>query len=293
MIEKLDFNDKDIKPDRQSHSVALFIKQAKKFPILSRDEEKIVAIRAAAGDKEAVKTLIQSNLLLAVKIAYEYKSLVNNFDDLIQESNLGLCRSMEKYDPKRGYRFSTYAGWWCRSMILRYIFNNSHMIKPGTTNDQKKLFYNLRKEQKRLETLGVDTDTFTIAQNLNVSEENVIEMDSRLRNDIYLDAPSFQEDDDSNVKTMKEYIASTEERPDNVLEHKDFYGTLRVKLDGFARRLKNNRQREIFYDRIIAEEPITLKELGDRFGVSKERMRQVEEEILLKLKKQLKSFVYE
>lgn len=279
-----------IEVDVGFNNVAAYVASAKKFRLLSREEEKEIATAAINGDKKSLDTLIQSNLLLVVKIAHEYRAIFNNLNDLIQEGNVGLLRSVDKYDPSRGYRFSTYAGWWIRSMILRYIFNNSHMIKPGTTNEQKKLFYNLRKEQKRLESLGIDADTATIAQNLNVSEEEVIEMDGRLRSDVYLDSPMVYDEDDR--KTLSNSIASPiEEQPDTAVESKEFRRVLRDKLDSFAYKLKNDRQREIFYRRIIADEPMTLQELGDRFSITKERARQIEEEIMNRLRKYLKGFI--
>lgn len=282
----------DIGIDRQNYNVAVYVNSAKKFPLLSREDEKEIATRALAGDKNASKKLVESNLLLVVKIAHEYRSIFNNLNDLIQEGNIGLLRSVDKYDPERGYRFSTYAGWWIRSMMLRYIFNNSHMIKPGTTNEQKKLFYNLRKEQRRLEDMGIDADAATIAQNLDVSEEDVIEMDGRLRNDIYLDSPVTQDDDDDGRKTLSECISSAEEeQPDVVVESNNFRAMLRNRLDLFAKRLKTDRHRDIFYKRIIADEPLTLQELGNSFGITKERTRQIEEEITDKLKKYLKNYI--
>lgn len=289
---EVESRDVDINLDRQNYNVAVYVANAKKFPILSREDEKAVAIKALAGDKAAAQKLVESNLLLVVKIAHEYRSIFNNLNDLIQEGNIGLLRSVHKYDPERGYRFNTYAGWWIRSMMLRYIFNNSHMIKPGTTNEQKKLFYNLRKEQRRLEDMGVDADAATIAQNLDVSEEDVIEMDGRLRNDIYLDSPVSQDDDDEGKKTLAECISSSaDEQPDVVVESHNFRDMLRKKLDIFAAKLKNDRDRIIFYKRIIAEEPQTLQELGDSFGITKERTRQIEEGINTRLKKYLKACI--
>ena len=283
----------NISVDSPNYNIAIYVSNAKKFPILSREDELVVANKVLTGDKTAAKTLVQSNLLLVVKIAHEYRSIFNNLNDLIQEGNVGLLRSVDKYDPARGYRFSTYAGWWIRSMMLRYIFNNSHMIKPGTTNEQKKLFYNLRKEQKRLESIGIVADAATVAQNLDVSEEDVIEMDGRLRNDIYLDSPVLSNGDDEGNRTLSESIASPRnEQPDTMAEDDDFRNMLRNKLDAFAKKLKTDRHREIFYKRIIAEDPLTLQELGDGFGITKERTRQIEEEMLDKLRKHLKSFDY-
>lgn len=280
--------------DIQGYDISIYVNSAKKKPLLTKEEEKEVAIRAINGEKKANDRLVEANLLLVVKIAHEYKTVFNNLSDLIQEGNIGLLRSVKKYDPSKGYRFSTYAGWWIRSMMLRYIFNNSHMIKPGTTNEHKKLFYNLRKEQKRLEDLGIVADPTIIAQNLDVSEQDVIEMDTRLRTDVYLDSPILYSDgDDSDMVLMDCMIAPQDRQPDMIIENDDYKSMLREKLDSFAKKLKNDRHREIFFKRIIAEEPMTLQELGDNFHITKERARQIEEEILIKLKKYLRSIVNE
>ncbi|ERE48555.1 putative RNA polymerase sigma-32 factor [Cricetulus griseus] len=165
------------------------------------------------------------------------------------------------------------------------------MIKPGTTNEQKKLFYNLRKEQRRLEEMGITADAATIAQNLDVSEEDVIEMDGRLRNDICLDGYISQNDDDER-KPLSECISSSiEEQPDIVAENKNYHDMIRNKLSIFAMKLKSDRQRDILYKRIIADEPLTLQELGDSFHITKERTRQIEEEIVVRLKKYLRGCI--
>ncbi len=270
-----------------------YINQIKKYPILSREEETRIAILAKNSDFAARDKLICSNLMLIVKIAHEYKGIFGNIMDLIQEGGVGISIAVSKYDPSRGYRFSTYAGWWIRSMILRYMFNNSHMIKPGTTNEHKKLFYNLRKEQKRLDMLGLDSDAATIAKNLDVSEQGVIDMDARLRNDLYLDSSAPHDDsDDSNMSLMDCVAAPIEHRPDVELESDEYNEMLREKLDSFAKKLKNDRHRDIFYKRIIAgDDALTLQEIGDSYQISKERVRQQEEEILIKLKKYLRNII--
>ena len=125
--------------------VSNYVDQIKKYPTMSRDDELVVAQKAKRGDNTARNRLINSNLLLIVKIANEYTGIMPNTMDLIQEGNLGAIRAFEKFDPYRGYRFSTYLGYWARAFMLRYIFNNSHMLKPGTTRAQKKLFYNHHK----------------------------------------------------------------------------------------------------------------------------------------------------
>lgn len=257
-----------------------YINNAKKIPLLTKEQEIQLSIEATGGSNKAAQDLVKANLLLVVKIANEYVSMFNNIDDLIEEGNVGLIRSIKKYDPNKGYRFSTYATWWIRSLILRYIFNNSHMIRPGSTNDQKKLFYNLRKEQKRLEELGVETNAATIADNLDVSENNVIEMDNRLRSDVYLDAPLSLKYDARMVDKS--------DQPDHMIEAHDLNQKLKIVLDKFVAKLKNNRHKEIYHKRIMSDEPMTLQALADVFQISKERIRQNEEEIEKKLYRYVK-----
>lgn len=292
--KEVEIKDADIEYSKQSERTLLssYINQAKKYKLLTREEEYEIAIKIKGGDKKARDLLINSNLLLVIKIANEYSKVFFHLMDLIQEGNTGLLRSIEKYDPDRGYRFNTYAGWWIRSMILRYMFNNSHMIKPATTNEQKKLFYNLRKEQKRLESLGIDADSAVIAQNLNVSEDDVVEMDARLQNDLYLDSPIDSDEDTRGNKTFCDCLMSPEEeQPDKKVESNNYNIVLRNRLDKFALKLKTDRHREIFYSRIIAQEPLTLQQLGDKFGLTKERIRQQEEIIKDKLKFYLKKAI--
>ncbi len=274
------------------YDISSYVKSARRLPLLTREQETEVAIKAVAGDQKAINKLIEANLLLVVKIAHEYKSIFNNLSDLTQEGNVGLLSSLKKYDPTRGYRFSTYGGWWARAKMLRYMFNNSHMIKPGTTNEQKKLFYNLRKEQKRLEALGIEADATTIAKNLDVSEADVIEMDTRLQQDLYLDSPAPYTDDDYNVSLMDSMISPETSQPDVIVESDEYKGQLNEKLDAFAAKLKNDRHREIFYKRIIAgDDAMTLQALADEQSLSKERVRQIQDAITIKLRKYLKKVI--
>jgi RNA polymerase sigma-32 factor len=264
--------------------ISKFIIQAKKYPLLSRDDEIPIITRALSGDTKAKQTIIQSNLLLIVKIAYKYMKLSNNINDLIQEGVIGAIQALNKFDLSRGYRFSTYLSWYARSYMLRYIFDNSHMIKMGTTNDQKKLFYNLRKEQKRLEALGVCADNSTIAKNLQVSEKSVGEMSSRLYEDISLNTPYNDSDTEYN------YVA-TETQPDTIIENENYQKMLQTHFKSFARKLKSDRQRTIFYKRIMTDEPETLQKLADNFLISKERVRQIEVSINNSLKKYMQAHI--
>jgi RNA polymerase sigma-32 factor len=280
------------KPKQDIDDIKNYINGAKKCQLLSRKDEQEIAMKAIVGDRKSINKLIEANLLLVVKIAHEYNNIFNNIDDLIQEGNVGICRAVAKYDPSFGYRFSTYASYWIKSMMLRYIFNNRNMIKGGTTNEHKKLFYNLRKEQRRLSMLGIDADVATIAKSLDVSEKSVVEMDRRLHSDIYLDAPVMYADgDDSNVSFSDCMMAPIEKRPDIETENDDYNDMIRGKLNTFGNDLKNDRQREIFYKRIINDEPMTLQEIGDKYKISRERSRQIEKQIKIKLKQYLTAII--
>lgn len=275
---------------KSEYSIDDFIKTIKTYPILSREEEKEIFVKAKLGDMVSRDKLINSNLLLIVQIAYEYQKCFQNIMDLVQEGSIGALRAFAKFDPDKGYRFTTYLGWWARAMILKYIFDNSHMIKPGTSNEQKKLFYNLRKEQKRLEYLGIEADAATIAKNLDVSEEDVIDMDTRLCNDIYLSAKNAKTESEFEVSIIDTIASPSEQRPDNSVENNEFRHILRNELDNFALKLKNDRSKFIFYKRIVAEDPLTLQSMANDFGLTRERVRQVEEGIIVNLKKYLHNF---
>lgn len=250
-----------------------YIEQIKHFPLLDREQEIHIATKALSGDDKARQKLITSNLLLVIKIANEYRSIYNNINDLIQEGNVGLIKAVSKYDPTRGFRFSTYANWWIRCLILRHILTNSHMINIATTTEQKKLFYNLRKEQRKLAEKGGIADLDSIAQTLQVSPENAIEMDKRLQADVYVDIGDVE-------------IAGL----DSDIESNNFNYTLRTEIQSFGDRL-GERDRVILFERIVAEEPKTLQELSVELSVSRERIRQLETIIKFRLKKHLIPFV--
>lgn len=267
--------------------VSNYINQISKFPILTRDEEKQTIEQAKNGDNKARNKLINSNLLLIVKLANGYSKIMPATMDLVQEGNMAAFKAFEKFEPQRGLRFNTYLGHWARGYMLRYIFNNSHMMKTATTNEQRKLFYTLRKEQARLKELGITADTETLAENLNVDEDVVIEMDSRLNKDLYIDAPISENDE---TKSYTEYISSpSEEQPDNKLERNQFNKVLNGKLDDFAKKLTNYRHREIFEKRVVAEDPETLTILGKRLNITRQRTQQLEAQVKAKLRRYLQA----
>jgi RNA polymerase sigma-32 factor len=171
--------------------LAAYMSETRRYPLLTPEEEKELAVRLVEhGDTAAARRLIEANLRLVVKIAYEYRRAHRNLLDLVQEGNIGLIQAVGKFDPYRGVKLSTYSGWWIRAYILKYILNNWRLVKIGTTQAQRKLFFNLRKEREKLEQLGFTPTTALLAEKLDVPEKEVIEMERRLAApEASLDAP--------------------------------------------------------------------------------------------------------
>jgi RNA polymerase sigma-32 factor len=267
-----------------------YIQETKRFPILDREEEHTLAVRYAEdGDTDAARRLIQANLRLVVKIAYEYRRAHRNLLDLIQEGNMGLMQAVKKYDPYRGVKLSSYAAWWIRAYILKFVLNNWRMVKIGTTQAQRKLFFNLRKEKERLEQLGFAPTTALLAENLEVAEQDVIEMEKRMSApDASLDAP-MGIDDEGGVRTrMDSLMAGKAEEPYRRVAQSEVQELFREKLDAFGQTLEE-RDRAIFYERLLGDTPLTLQEIGDRYGISRERTRQLEKRLLGKLREYLEA----
>lgn len=272
--------------------LTLYLKEISEYDLLSIEEEKELTQKLVeTGDIEIAKKLVAANLRLVVKIAMEYKSAFQNVMDLIQEGNVGLMKAVSKYNPEKGAKLSYYSSWWIRSYILKYILDNFRLVKIGTTNDQKKLFYNLLKEKDRLAHLGIEADSKKISENLGVSEKSVILMDQRLSSsggEVSLDTPIGNDGgsarlsdviEDTSAGDISEKIAdaqSLEILQDNL---KDF-------VDGLK-----DRDREIFKKRLLSEVPQSLQNIADQYGVSRERIRQIEERLLKNLKVYMSEFI--
>jgi RNA polymerase sigma-32 factor len=231
--------------------------------------------------------LIEANLRLVVKIAYEYRRAHRNLLDLIQEGNIGLIQAVGKFDPYRGVKLSSYAAFWIRAYILKFILNNWRLVKIGTTQAQRKLFFNLRKEKERLEQLGFQPTAALLAENLDVSEKDVVEMEKRMAApEASLDAPVSADDD--GARTRMDFLPSDDVRPDRAAEQAEFSTLLKDKLEKFAVQLEG-REQTIFRERWLTDAPKTLQEIGDQYGVSRERARQLEKRLLSRLRKYLET----
>ncbi len=268
--------------------LSAYMREVQRHPLLSPDEEHRLAVNYQKNpeDMAAAARLVTANLRLVVKIAYEYRRAYRNMMDLIQEGNIGLMQAVKKYDPYRGVKLSSYAAWWIRAYMLRFILNNWRLVKLGTTQAQRKLFFNLSKEKARLSALGVEPSDAEIAKRLNVAESEVAEMDKRLaRSDASLDA-SVGESDGRSVSRV-ELMPSPGSTPDQLAEGAELSELLQGRLSEFRETL-SGKDIIIFDKRVVADEPLTLQELGDEFGVSRERVRQLEARLTGKLRDYLK-----
>jgi RNA polymerase sigma-32 factor len=266
----------------------IYLNQARAYPLLSPEEEHSLAVRyLETGDLESARKLVTSNLRLVVKIAHEYRKAYRNLLDLVQEGNIGLMHAVKKFDPYRGVRLSSYAAWWIRAYILKFILANWRLVKIGTTQGQRKLFFNLRKEMDRLEAMGItDPGPKLLAERLDLPEGEVASMQQRLAaSDLSLDSPLRE--GDSGSSNRLDFVSDRTAGPDRAVENREFSELLREKLEAFGATL-SGRDREIFDVRTMAEEPLTLQDIGDRFGITRERARQIERRMMDRLRDYLR-----
>jgi RNA polymerase sigma-32 factor len=262
--------------------LSTYLAEIRRYPVLSREEEHELAVRYFENeDEEAAYRLITSNLRLVVMIAREYQRAFHNLLDLVQEGNVGLLEAVKKFDPYRGVRLPSYAVWWIRAYIIRYIMNNFRLVKVGTTQAQRRLFFNLQKEKARLESEGFTPTPALIAGNLGVKEAEVVEMEQRMSggSEVSTDAPLSAEGEGRVIDVLPHQDGDAED----TVADREFYAMMREKLAEFGATLQG-REKEIFDERLMAEDPITLQELGERYGVSRERVRQIEEALKRKLR---------
>ena len=258
-----------------------YLSEIRKFSPLSREEEYEAALEySKTKSPEAAKKLVFGSLWLVVKIARDYERVARNILDLIQEGNIGLMEAVQNFDPYRGVRFPSYAVWWIRAYIIRYIIANWRLVKIGTTQAQRKLFFNLKKESERLEREGIYPSTKLLADRLNVREGDVIEMSQRLGGpDVSVDAPSHDESDSNLLSVLPSGADSVEE----VMAKKELHEALRGAIEAFKESL-NPKESRIFQGRIVDEDRLTLQDLSDELSISKERVRQIENKLRDKLK---------
>jgi RNA polymerase sigma-32 factor len=280
---------KDSLPVRSEDAgFAEYVRSVQKFPILTAEEEfEYARLVFEEHDKEAAKMLIQSHLRLVVKMAGKFKNYGLSTRDLVAEGNLGLMQAVKKFDPYKGFRFSTYSMWWIRAFMQDYVLRSWSLVKIGTTSAQKKLFFNLSKIKKRLGIKENSLDQSQVAQiahELNVTEKEVSEMSSRLaQGDTSLNNPIG---DDEDAKEMGDLIAASQESQEEI-SIKNQEAKRKSVLFRAAFATLNEREQDILTKRQLLEESLTLEELSQIYQVSRERIRQIEENAIKKIKKEI------
>jgi len=259
-----------------------YLQEISQYKLLTREQTEELAIRYQENqDPDAAYRLVTANLRLVVKVAMDFqKYWMQNFLDLIQEGNIGLVQAVKKFDPYRGVKFSYYAAYWIRAYILKSIMDNWRLVKIGTTQAQRKLFFSLNKERKLLEAQGFKPEPKLLAERLNVKESEVIEMTQRMgSNDLSLEAPVR---DDSNEE-QKDFLAHQGPSIEEIVAESE----IKVKIAEVIKKMQktlNDKEKAILKDRLLNDEPLTLQTIADKFSISRERVRQIEANLLNKMK---------
>jgi RNA polymerase sigma-32 factor len=277
----------------RADALTRYMAEVARHPLLSREEEHDLAARyVKTRDPHLAYRLVTANLRLVVKIAHEYRRAAFNLLDLVQEGNVGLMHAVHKYDPFRGVKLSSYAAWWIRAYILRYLMDNWRMVKLGTTQAQRKLFFNLRKEQEKLLQQGFEAAPKMLAERLDVSEDEVREMDQRLGNDEFsIDAPVSAGGADESRQTHGDRLVQSGAPIDEQLADEELRAIFKEKLAAFGKSLTAEKDKFLFENRIAPEgdkEPLTLQQVGDVWGVTRERARQLEARLTDRLREYLR-----
>ena len=260
----------------------IYISEINRFSILTVEEEFKLAVRLKKyNDMAAAEKLVVSNLRFVVKIAHEYRNYGLKLSDLIQEGNIGLMHAVKKFDPYKGYRLISYAVWWIRAYMQNYIIKSWSLVKIGTTQAQRKLFFKLAQEKKRLETLSQKSPEFAeIAESLGVKVVEIEEMDLRLSHrDLSLDAPINEDGEMSHI----DHLTYDGEDQEASLIKQEELSLVKRNIAGALARL-NEKEKYIIKHRVMADNPMTLQEVGDRYRITRERARQIEKQALKKLR---------
>lgn len=263
-----------------------YLSEISQYRLLTRDREKELAIQIHdGGDQAAAYEMITANLRLVVKIALEFQRVwMQNLLDLIQEGNIGLMQAVRKFDPYKNVKFSYYASFWIKAYILKFIMDNWRLVKIGTTQGQRKLFFKLKKEKQKLIDQGFDPKPKLLSERLGVSEREIIDMDQRLDGwDVSLDSPLKEDSDTERI----EFLSTAADTAEDTVAKKEMEALLHQKIAEFRKKM-TPREQEIFDHRLFSDSPATLQNIGDQYGISRERVRQVEKNLLKKMKEYFK-----
>jgi len=262
------------------NTLKTYLAEISRYPILTKEKEREMSLLVfEKNDQGAARELVMSNLRLVVKIALQHYNMYLDLLDLIQEGNVGILLAVKKYNPHKGMKFSSYAAYWIRAYILKYIMESWSLVKIGTNQGQRKLFFGLKRETGKLEALGIHPESKLIASSLQVKEREVEEMKQRVAfTDLSLEAPLSEDSNDTIMETLR-----SDEDVLEIVSRKQELELLSKKFKKFKRSLKGKAV-FIFNHRIASEEPSTLQEIGAVFNISKERVRQIENNVRGKLK---------
>lgn len=272
--------------------LARYLEEIRRFPMLEPHEEYMLAKRwREHGDRDAAHRLVTSHLRLVAKIAMGYRGYGLPIAEVMSEGNVGLMQAVKRFEPEKGFRLATYAMWWIKAAIQEYILRSWSLVKMGTTANQKKLFFNLRKAKSRISALEEGDmrpdQVKLIAKRLGVTETDVIEMNRRLAGDASLNAPIREEGDSGE---WQDWLVDESADQESVLaESEEFENRKRALAQALS--VLNERERRIFEARRLADNPITLEELAEEFGVSRERVRQIEVRAFEKVQQAVKNKV--
>ena len=273
-------------PEPGGDTLTRYMAQLRHHAPISREEEQVLARRwVEEGDVDAARHLVMANLRLVVKLAFEYRRAWTNTLDLIQEGNVGLMEAVQRFDPYQGVKLSSYAVYWIRAYILKYILDNMRSVRMGTTRAQRKLFFRLNKEKRELERQGYEVEPRLIAERLDVSEDDVIDMEARLsRPDQSMDAPVRDEDGSA---TYGDFMSGDAASAEDQVGSSELAEVFREQIEQFRETL-DERELRILDERVLSPEPRTLAEMGEEFGVSRERVRQLEARLIKNLRESMK-----
>ncbi len=275
----------------KSDPLQSYLAEVNRYRLLTREEEKELGKRIQEdNDPEAAYIMTTSNLRLVVKIALDFQRIwMQNLLDLIQEGNIGLVQAVKKFDPYKNVKFSYYSSFWIKAYILKFIMDNWRLVKIGTTQGQRKLFFRLKKEKQKLIEEGFDPGPKLLSERMGVSEQEIVDMDQRLDGwDISLDEPLKADSNTERIDFINVETHSTEEE----MAKKEIEDILRNRVDKFKKTL-NRRELDIFEQRIFSDEPKTLQEIGEQYSISRERVRQIESTIIKKLKEYFKDKLHD
>jgi len=266
-------------------ALQIYLREVNRFPMLEENEEFELARRVRdEGDEQAAFRLVTSHLRLVVKIAMDFqRRWMQNLLDLIQEGNVGLLKAVKKFDPEKGIKFSYYAAFWIKAYILKFIMDNWRLVKIGTTQAQRKLFYNLNKERQRLKSMGFEPDAATLSQSLNVEEQDIVQMEQRMaKGDLSLNGTVS----DDSTTTRMDFLPSEEPLVEDTLAQDEMAQLLHKNIDAIRPTL-NDKELDILEKRLLSDTPMTLREIGEEFGVTRERVRQIEARLIAKIREHM------